>query len=60
MTAIAVVALPQMPPQRLGAAGRDGFQRTLVTYWHPVAELIQILRTVYSANLRQLNHGLQV
>ena len=30
MTAVAVVALPQMAPHRLGAAGRDGFERGLL------------------------------
>ena len=60
MTAVAVVALPKMTTQRLGAAGCDGFERALVTWRHPVAELIQILRTVYSYNLRQFDHGLKV
>ena len=54
--AAVVIALFQMPPHFLRAAGRDGSKRPLVVVGHPVAELLQILRTMHSDDFRQLDH----
>ena len=52
-----LVALLQMPPHLLGAAGGYGKQRPLVAIGHSVAKRLQILWAMFSDNFRQLDHG---
>lgn len=52
-----LVALLQMPPHLLGAAGGDSMKRPFVVGGHPVAELLQIFWTMLSDNCRQFDHG---
>jgi hypothetical protein len=52
-----LVAFIQMPTHCLCPAGGNGKERPLVVVGHPVSELFQILRAMFSDNFRQLDHG---
>ena len=52
-----VIAFFQMPAHLLCTTGGNGEESPLVVVVHPVAELLQVFRTMFSDDFRQLNHG---
>ena len=59
MLVAACLACRNMSPHGCGAALLYGKERPFVAGQHPVAKLLQILRTVNPDDFRQCHHGLQ-
>jgi hypothetical protein len=52
-----VIAFFQMPSHLLRTTGGYGEESPLVVLGHAVAEFIKVLRTMFSDDFRQLDHG---